>query len=165
MYMTTIYMLSVCLQGFGCSSDWPHIWRLPSDDLSWWAHTAHGGRPGRVHQNQPQTPVRTSYLSTQLRWTLVWNMVWFECDICLFYCPCSLSLKWDNVRKELEGFAAMASSCKGGRITIEEFARFLKLPVNPALEELFALFDRVRNVHIKQFVILVFNQNQNNLAY
>uniref|UniRef100_A0A8C2Z3A9 Lysophosphatidylcholine acyltransferase 2 n=1 Tax=Cyclopterus lumpus TaxID=8103 RepID=A0A8C2Z3A9_CYCLU len=53
-----------------------------------------------------------------------------------------LNLKWDNVKKELEGYAAMASSCKGGRITIEEFARFLKLPVNPALEELFALFDR-----------------------
>uniref|UniRef100_A0A672GA71 EF-hand domain-containing protein n=1 Tax=Salarias fasciatus TaxID=181472 RepID=A0A672GA71_SALFA len=53
-----------------------------------------------------------------------------------------LNLKWDNVRKELEGFAAMASSCKGGRITIEEFARFLKLPVSPVLEELFALFDR-----------------------
>uniref|UniRef100_A0A8D0AC26 Lysophosphatidylcholine acyltransferase 2 n=1 Tax=Sander lucioperca TaxID=283035 RepID=A0A8D0AC26_SANLU len=53
-----------------------------------------------------------------------------------------LNLKWDNVKKELDGFAAMASSCKGGRITIEEFATFLKLPVNPALEELFALFDR-----------------------
>ncbi|XP_037611203.1 lysophosphatidylcholine acyltransferase 2 [Sebastes umbrosus] len=53
-----------------------------------------------------------------------------------------LNLKWDNMKKELEGFAAMAISCKGGRITIEEFASFLKLPVNPALEELFALFDR-----------------------
>ncbi|KAL7406419.1 hypothetical protein ABVT39_019463 [Epinephelus coioides] len=54
-----------------------------------------------------------------------------------------LNLKWDNVKKELEGFAAMATSCKGGRITIEEFARFLKLPVNPALQELFGLFDRL----------------------
>ena len=62
--------------------------------------------------------------------------------------PCSGSLKWDNVKKELEGFAAMAGSCKGGRITIEEFARFLKLPVNPALEELFALFDRVRDMYL-----------------
>ncbi|XP_071387699.1 lysophosphatidylcholine acyltransferase 2 [Centroberyx affinis] len=53
-----------------------------------------------------------------------------------------LNVKWDNVKKELEGFAAMANSCKGGRITIEEFASFLKLPVNPALEELFSLFDR-----------------------
>ncbi|XP_056269429.1 lysophosphatidylcholine acyltransferase 2 [Pseudoliparis swirei] len=53
-----------------------------------------------------------------------------------------LNLKWDHVKKELEGFAAMARSCDGGRITVHEFARFLKLPVNPALEELFALFDR-----------------------
>lgn len=53
-----------------------------------------------------------------------------------------LNLKWDNVKKELESFAGMASSCNGGRIGIEEFARFLKLPVSPALEELFALFDR-----------------------
>ncbi|XP_008308596.1 lysophosphatidylcholine acyltransferase 2 [Cynoglossus semilaevis] len=53
-----------------------------------------------------------------------------------------LNLKWDNVRKELESFAAMAGSCHGGRIGIEEFAKFLKLPINPALRELFALFDR-----------------------
>ncbi|XP_071237114.1 lysophosphatidylcholine acyltransferase 2-like [Salvelinus alpinus] len=53
-----------------------------------------------------------------------------------------LDLKWDNVKKELEGFAAVACSCKGGRITIQEFASFLKLPISPALQELFALFDR-----------------------
>ncbi|KAL1007446.1 hypothetical protein UPYG_G00086860 [Umbra pygmaea] len=53
-----------------------------------------------------------------------------------------LNLKWDNVKTELDGFAAMACACKGGRITIQEFASFLKLPVNPALEELFSLFDR-----------------------
>ncbi|XP_036399944.1 lysophosphatidylcholine acyltransferase 2 [Megalops cyprinoides] len=53
-----------------------------------------------------------------------------------------LNLKWDNVKKELEDFAAIANSCKGGRIGIEEFARFLKLPVSPPLQELFSLFDR-----------------------
>uniref|UniRef100_A0A8C6PIH1 Lysophosphatidylcholine acyltransferase 2 n=1 Tax=Nothobranchius furzeri TaxID=105023 RepID=A0A8C6PIH1_NOTFU len=53
-----------------------------------------------------------------------------------------LNLKWDSIKKELEGFAAIAVSCKGGRITIEEFASFLKLPISPVLEELFALFDR-----------------------
>lgn len=52
-------------------------------------------------------------------------------------------MKWDNMRKELESFAAMASSCRGGHITLEEFAHFLKLPVSSALEELFSLFDRV----------------------
>uniref|UniRef100_A0A3B4TPB2 Lysophosphatidylcholine acyltransferase 2 n=1 Tax=Seriola dumerili TaxID=41447 RepID=A0A3B4TPB2_SERDU len=66
-----------------------------------------------------------------------------------------LQLKWDNVRKELEGFAAMASSCRGGRITIEEFAGFLKLPVTPPLEELFALFDRNRDgtIDFREYVI------------
>ncbi|XP_057204154.1 lysophosphatidylcholine acyltransferase 2 [Triplophysa rosa] len=53
-----------------------------------------------------------------------------------------LELKWDNVKKELESFANIACSCKGGRITIEEFGSFLKLPISPALQELFSLFDR-----------------------
>lgn len=42
---------TACFQSFGSSSDRPHIWRLPPDDLSWWANAAHGGRPGWVHQN------------------------------------------------------------------------------------------------------------------
>ncbi|KAJ8333754.1 hypothetical protein SKAU_G00410730 [Synaphobranchus kaupii] len=53
-----------------------------------------------------------------------------------------LNLKWDNVQKELESFAAIANSCKGGRIRIKEFSSFLKIPVSPPLQELFALFDR-----------------------
>ncbi|KAI4880231.1 hypothetical protein NFI96_018481 [Prochilodus magdalenae] len=53
-----------------------------------------------------------------------------------------LDLKWDNVKKELENFATIACSCKGGRIGIQEFASFLKLPISPVLQELFALFDR-----------------------
>ena len=78
-------------------------------------------------------------------------------DVCILWVPVShgclslslssspCSLKWENVQKELEGFAVKASSCQGGRISIQEFARFLKLPISPALEELFALFDRVRS--------------------
>lgn len=53
-----------------------------------------------------------------------------------------LKLKWDNLKKDLESFANIACSCKGGRITIEEFASFLKLPISQPLKELFALFDR-----------------------
>ncbi|XP_043937941.1 lysophosphatidylcholine acyltransferase 2 isoform X2 [Protopterus annectens] len=53
-----------------------------------------------------------------------------------------LNLKWDNIRKELDGFAAVACANKGGRIGIEEFAKNLKLPVSDVLKELFALFDR-----------------------
>ncbi|KAL2088392.1 hypothetical protein ACEWY4_015291 [Coilia grayii] len=53
-----------------------------------------------------------------------------------------LGLKWENIQKELKSFAAIANSCKGGRIKIEQFADYLRLPVTPALQELFALFDR-----------------------
>ncbi|XP_032892205.1 lysophosphatidylcholine acyltransferase 2 [Amblyraja radiata] len=53
-----------------------------------------------------------------------------------------LNLKWDNVRKQLDCFATIASKSKGGRIGIEEFAEHLKLPISPPLREVFALFDR-----------------------
>nr|XP_034975254.1 lysophosphatidylcholine acyltransferase 2 [Zootoca vivipara] len=53
-----------------------------------------------------------------------------------------LNLKWDSIREQLDQFAAVASTSKGGRIGIEEFANYLKLPVSDALEQLFALFDR-----------------------
>lgn len=134
------YMPAVCFQGSGSSSDRSHVWRLPTDDLSWRADASHGGWLGRIHQNQSQTQVRTS----ESRTLLASSDREFTNDACSLL---STSLKWDNLKKELEGFATMASSCKGGRITIEEFAKFLKLPVNPALEELFALFDRVRDVY------------------
>ena len=52
-------------------------------------------------------------------------------------------LDWDGIRKHLDEYAAIASSSKGGRIGIEEFAEYLKLPVSDVLRQLFALFDRV----------------------
>ncbi|KAK3528067.1 hypothetical protein QTP86_020228, partial [Hemibagrus guttatus] len=66
-----------------------------------------------------------------------------------------LNLKWDNMHKELENFATIAKSCKGGRIGIEEFAGFLKLPISPVLQELFALFDRDGDgtVDFREYVI------------
>ncbi|XP_066183953.1 lysophosphatidylcholine acyltransferase 2 isoform X2 [Sylvia atricapilla] len=53
-----------------------------------------------------------------------------------------LNLKWNHVREQLDTFAAIASASKGGRIGIEEFAEYLKLPVSDVLRELFLLFDR-----------------------
>ncbi|NXC49329.1 PCAT2 acyltransferase, partial [Penelope pileata] len=53
-----------------------------------------------------------------------------------------LNLKWNHIREQLDTFAAIASSSKGGRIGIEEFAEYLKLPVSDVLRELFLLFDR-----------------------
>ncbi|XP_069918032.1 lysophosphatidylcholine acyltransferase 2 isoform X1 [Oryctolagus cuniculus] len=54
-----------------------------------------------------------------------------------------LKLDWDGIRKHLDEYASIASSSKGGRIGIEEFAEYLKLPVSDVLRQLFALFDRV----------------------
>ncbi|POI35031.1 hypothetical protein CIB84_001217, partial [Bambusicola thoracicus] len=51
-------------------------------------------------------------------------------------------LKWNHVREQLDTFAAIASASKGGRIGIEEFAEYLKLPISDVLRELFLLFDR-----------------------
>lgn len=56
---------------------------------------------------------------------------------------CLHSLKWNHVREQLDTFAAIASASKGGRIGIEEFAEYLKLPISDVLRELFLLFDRV----------------------
>lgn len=58
-------------------------------------------------------------------------------------CNSLFRLDWDGVRKHLDEYAAIASSSKGGRIGIEEFAEYLKLPVSDVLRQLFALFDRV----------------------
>ncbi|OXB64274.1 hypothetical protein ASZ78_002989 [Callipepla squamata] len=53
-----------------------------------------------------------------------------------------LNLKWNHVREQLDTFAAIANASKGGRIGIEEFAEYLKLPISDVLRELFLLFDR-----------------------
>nr|XP_056718214.1 lysophosphatidylcholine acyltransferase 2 [Euleptes europaea] len=53
-----------------------------------------------------------------------------------------LSLNWGSIRDQLDQFAEIARASKGGRIQIDEFAGYLKLPVSDVLQELFALFDR-----------------------
>ncbi|XP_063168762.1 lysophosphatidylcholine acyltransferase 2 [Candoia aspera] len=53
-----------------------------------------------------------------------------------------LNLRWDSIREQLDQFAMIASVSKGGRIGIEEFANYLKLPISDVLQELFTLFDR-----------------------
>ncbi|KAE8607948.1 hypothetical protein XENTR_v10011338 [Xenopus tropicalis] len=66
-----------------------------------------------------------------------------------------LNLKWDSIKKQLEVFASIAGSCKGGRIGIEEFANHLKLPVSDVLRELFSLFDRNKDgtIDFREYVI------------
>jgi len=66
-----------------------------------------------------------------------------------------LKLDWDGIRKQLDEYAIIASSSKGGRIGIEEFAEYLKLPVSDVLRQLFALFDRNRDgsIDFREYVI------------
>nr|XP_033797322.1 lysophosphatidylcholine acyltransferase 2 isoform X3 [Geotrypetes seraphini] len=66
-----------------------------------------------------------------------------------------LKLNWDNIRQQLEEFAEIARASKGGRIKIEEFASFLKIPVSDTLRELFLLFDRNADgtIDFREYVI------------
>lgn len=66
-----------------------------------------------------------------------------------------LKLDWDGIRKHLDEYASIASSAKGGRIGIEEFAEYLKLPVSDVLRQLFALFDRNNDgsIDFREYVI------------
>ncbi|XP_052584367.1 lysophosphatidylcholine acyltransferase 2 isoform X2 [Peromyscus californicus insignis] len=66
-----------------------------------------------------------------------------------------LKLDWDGIRKHLDEYASIASSSKGGRIGVEEFAEYLKLPVSDVLRQLFALFDRNNDgsIDFREYVI------------
>ncbi|XP_043859037.1 lysophosphatidylcholine acyltransferase 2-like [Dromiciops gliroides] len=66
-----------------------------------------------------------------------------------------LNLDWDTVRKHLDEYATIATSSKGGRIGIEEFARYLMLPITDTLRQLFGLFDRNHDgtIDFREYVI------------
>ncbi|XP_074067394.1 lysophosphatidylcholine acyltransferase 2 [Macrotis lagotis] len=66
-----------------------------------------------------------------------------------------LKLDWEGVRKHLDEYAVIATASKGGRIGIEEFAEYLKLPVSDVLRQLFALFDRNHDgsIDFREYVI------------
>ncbi|KAM5256388.1 lysophosphatidylcholine acyltransferase 2B-like [Ctenodactylus gundi] len=66
-----------------------------------------------------------------------------------------LKLDWDNIHQHLEKYAATAAASKGGKIGIEEFARYLKLPASEPLRQLFALFDRNNDgtIDFREYVI------------
>ncbi|KAM9241778.1 lysophosphatidylcholine acyltransferase 2B-like [Dugong dugon] len=66
-----------------------------------------------------------------------------------------LKLDWDNIHQRLDEYAAIAMASKGGKIGLEEFASFLKLPVSKPLQQLFALFDRNNDgsIDFREYVI------------
>ncbi|XP_029401150.1 lysophosphatidylcholine acyltransferase 2B isoform X2 [Mus pahari] len=66
-----------------------------------------------------------------------------------------LKLDWDNIHKLLDKYASFAVSSKGGKIGIEEFSRYLKLPISEPLRQLFSLFDRNQDgtIDFREYVI------------
>lgn len=66
-----------------------------------------------------------------------------------------LKLDWDSIHQHLDEYAAIAVASKGGKIGIEEFANYLKLPISEPLRQIFALFDRNNdgNIDFREYVI------------
>ncbi|XP_016052705.1 PREDICTED: lysophosphatidylcholine acyltransferase 2B-like [Miniopterus natalensis] len=66
-----------------------------------------------------------------------------------------LKLDWDSVHHHLDEYAAIAVAAKGGKIGIEEFSDYLKLPVSEPLRQLFALFDRNNDgsIDFREYVV------------
>ncbi|KAL1790076.1 lysophosphatidylcholine acyltransferase 2B-like [Sigmodon hispidus] len=66
-----------------------------------------------------------------------------------------LKLDWDNIHKHLDKYAEIAVSSKGGKIGIEEFSSYLKLPISEPLRQLFSLFDRNHDgtIDFREYVI------------
>ncbi|XP_043734775.1 lysophosphatidylcholine acyltransferase 2B-like [Cervus elaphus] len=67
----------------------------------------------------------------------------------------NLKLDWDNIHQCLDKYAEIAVASKGGKIGIEEFANYLKLPISEPLQQLFALFDRNKDgtIDFREYVI------------
>ncbi|KAB0385572.1 hypothetical protein FD755_000528, partial [Muntiacus reevesi] len=67
----------------------------------------------------------------------------------------NLKLDWDNIHQCLDKYAEIAVASKGGKIGIEEFANYLKLPLSEPLQQLFALFDRNKDgtIDFREYVI------------
>lgn len=66
-----------------------------------------------------------------------------------------LKLDWDNIHKHLDKYAEIAVASKGGRIGIEEFSNYLKLPISEPLSQLFSLFDSNHDgtIDFREYVI------------
>ncbi|XP_056113750.1 lysophosphatidylcholine acyltransferase 1 [Rhinichthys klamathensis goyatoka] len=67
----------------------------------------------------------------------------------------SLGLKRENSEKLLQDYGNRAHKLQGERLSLEDFAEFLDLPVSDVLRDMFALFDEHEDnsVDVREFVI------------
>ncbi|KAK7147869.1 hypothetical protein R3I94_010408 [Phoxinus phoxinus] len=67
----------------------------------------------------------------------------------------SLGLKRENSEKLLQDYGNKAHKLQGERLSLEDFAEFLDLPVSDVLRDMFALFDEHEDnsVDVREFVI------------
>ena len=55
-------------------------------------------------------------------------------------------MSYETVNELLDKFSSMSHlNDNGGQVDIDTFSKYMGLPVNDTLRELFGLFDRVRN--------------------
>ncbi|XP_051722778.1 lysophosphatidylcholine acyltransferase 1 [Ctenopharyngodon idella] len=67
----------------------------------------------------------------------------------------SLGLKRENPEKLLQDYGNRARKLQGERLSLEDFAQFLNLPVSDVLRDMFALFDENEDnlMDVREFVI------------
>lgn len=67
----------------------------------------------------------------------------------MFVANCRVSL--DQMQALLEKFSSITTGTTNGQVSLHEFSKYLQLPESPALGDVFALYDRVRdNTHLVQ---------------
>nr|CAB3263476.1 lysophosphatidylcholine acyltransferase 2-like [Phallusia mammillata] len=66
-----------------------------------------------------------------------------------------LGMDIDDVQERLSEFAKIAHEHCSGLISIDDFSKFLKMPITPALEEMFTMYDRNNSGYIdfREYVI------------
>lgn len=64
-------------------------------------------------------------------------------EVCIELFVLNLRLKRANSEKLLQDYGKRAAKLQGQRLSLEDFAQFLDLPVSDELRHMFALFDEV----------------------
>lgn len=69
----------------------------------------------------------------------------------------NLRLKRENPEKLLQDYGNRARKLQGERLSLEDFAQFLNLPVSDVLRDMFALFDEVNYLAFNTSTVYVWH--------